>query len=215
MMHRQFGISLFLALIALAIMSLAAVALVRSVDSDTLVIGNLGFKQTALAATDRGVETAVTWLKAARSGNACGGTPSTYCNNENQGYYASAIANFDITGNSSQSNRIIVDWDNNGCSYAAESSYIGCIKPSAVATINGVEVRYVITRLCRLIGDPNGINNSCRQVSQSSSGSSKKGEIKYGEDKRFTGSNTPYYRVIVRARGARNTVSYTETTIGF
>ena len=45
----QRGVSLLFALMALAAMLLAAVALVRSVDSGALVLGNLGFKQEATA----------------------------------------------------------------------------------------------------------------------------------------------------------------------
>ncbi len=46
------------ALLALAAMSLAAVALVRSVDGGSLVIGNLGFKQDTTRAADRAAELA-------------------------------------------------------------------------------------------------------------------------------------------------------------
>ena len=44
----QKGVVLFFALIALVAMSLAAAALVRSVDSGVLVAGNLAFKQSAI-----------------------------------------------------------------------------------------------------------------------------------------------------------------------
>ena len=41
----QRGLVLFFALIALVAMSLAALALVRSVDTSTLISGNLAFRQ--------------------------------------------------------------------------------------------------------------------------------------------------------------------------
>ena len=50
--------SLLFALLALAAMLLAAVALVRSVDSGALVLGNLGFKQDATSAGDSAAELA-------------------------------------------------------------------------------------------------------------------------------------------------------------
>ena len=56
--------SLLFALMAMVVLSLAAVALVRSVDTGALVIGNLGFKQDALAAGSIGTEAAITWLQA-------------------------------------------------------------------------------------------------------------------------------------------------------
>ena len=45
-----------LALLALAAISLAAVALVRSVHGGSLVIGNIGFKQDTTRAADRAIE---------------------------------------------------------------------------------------------------------------------------------------------------------------
>ena len=46
---KQRGVVLFIALIALVAMSLAAVALVRSVDTATIIAGNLAFKQSELS----------------------------------------------------------------------------------------------------------------------------------------------------------------------
>ena len=60
---KQAGVVLFIALIALIVMSLAAVALIRSVDTNTMIAGNLSFKQSALISSDSGVETALDWLK--------------------------------------------------------------------------------------------------------------------------------------------------------
>ena len=68
--HAEKGVVLFIALIALVVMSLAAVALIRSVDTNTLIAGNLGFKQSATVSADSGVETAITWLNALRYGMA-------------------------------------------------------------------------------------------------------------------------------------------------
>ena len=58
----QQGIVLFIALIALVVMSLAAVALIRSVDTNTLIAGNLSFKQAATTSADAGVEAAISQL---------------------------------------------------------------------------------------------------------------------------------------------------------
>ncbi len=59
----QQGVVLFFALIALVAMSLAAVALIRSVDTNTMIAGNLAYKQSVMNSSDRGVETAITWLR--------------------------------------------------------------------------------------------------------------------------------------------------------
>ena len=60
---KQRGVVLFFALIALIVMSLAAVALIRSVDTNTMIAGNLGFKQSATVSADSGVETAINWIE--------------------------------------------------------------------------------------------------------------------------------------------------------
>jgi Tfp pilus assembly protein PilX len=56
---KQKGVVLFIALIALVVMSLAAVALIRSVDTSTIIAGNLASKQSATTSADGGVETAL------------------------------------------------------------------------------------------------------------------------------------------------------------
>jgi len=54
----QAGLSLIFALLALVALSLGAVALIRSVDGGTLVLGNLGFKQDATVSTEKATESA-------------------------------------------------------------------------------------------------------------------------------------------------------------
>lgn len=76
------GVVLFFALIALVAMSLAAVALIRSVDTNSVISGNLSFKQSTLISADRGVETAITW--------ASGNIAALNADAPGNGYYATA-----------------------------------------------------------------------------------------------------------------------------
>ncbi len=55
---RERGVVLLVALIVLVAMSLAGVGLMRSVDTNTLIAGNLANKQTTLQAVDAGIEAA-------------------------------------------------------------------------------------------------------------------------------------------------------------
>ncbi|MDD2893419.1 MAG: hypothetical protein PHF20_05775 [Halothiobacillaceae bacterium] len=66
---RQRGVVLFFALVALVAMSLAAVALIRSVDTSTLIAGNLSFKQAATNSGDKGIEAAISWMAAVQAAN--------------------------------------------------------------------------------------------------------------------------------------------------
>jgi len=55
---RQRGVVLFIALIVMVAMSLAAVALVRSVDTTSQVIGNLAFRQASILPANLAIEAA-------------------------------------------------------------------------------------------------------------------------------------------------------------
>ena len=63
---RQRGTVLFIALIVLVAMTLAGIAIMRSVDTATLIAGNLAFKQATIQSSDNGVEQAYQWLLANR-----------------------------------------------------------------------------------------------------------------------------------------------------
>lgn len=70
MAYRQRGMVLFFALVALVAMSLAAVALIRSVDTGALIAGNLAFRKSTLNSSDNGIETAIAWLSNQQNANA-------------------------------------------------------------------------------------------------------------------------------------------------
>ena len=60
--HRQRGIVLFIALIVMIAMTLAAIALIRSVDTTNAAIGNLAFRQASILSANYAVEAAVASL---------------------------------------------------------------------------------------------------------------------------------------------------------
>src|SRR4030081_3886608 len=59
---RQRGVVLFVALIVMVALSLAAIALIRSVDTTTTVIGNLAFRQASILPANMAVEEAAAAL---------------------------------------------------------------------------------------------------------------------------------------------------------
>ncbi|HEX6706285.1 MAG TPA: pilus assembly protein PilX [Albitalea sp.] len=208
----QRGVSLIFALIALGVLALAAVALVRSVDTGALVIGNLGFKQDATASSDQGAEQAVAWLSA----NVAGALLDA--NQVAQGYLATA-SDLDATGNSSTVvGRSVVDWAGDNCaSYPSGTFTGGCLSPAAGADVNGNKVQYLITRLCPLAGPANSAGNDCSTPMGASGDSKNRNECNYRHCERFlpTGSGGVYFRIIVRTVGGRNAVSFTETMVHF
>lgn len=58
----QKGVSLFISLVTLVIITLAGISLLRSVDTGALVAGNLAFKDATMQATSIGMEEAATYL---------------------------------------------------------------------------------------------------------------------------------------------------------
>lgn len=200
------GVSLFMVMIALVVMSLAAISLIRSVDTGSLIIGNLGFKRSATASADAATEVAIAWL------NSNNGGTTLHTNISNLGYYASVAENLDFTGNNTGFNpRRTVNWPGAACS----GTYTECLTPRNLAATGDYSSSYLIERECRTAGDPNVSGNSCAKPVSTSTGSNKRGEIKYGEDKRFSSTAGPFYRIIVRTAGPRNTVSFTETYVHF
>jgi Tfp pilus assembly protein PilX len=102
--HKQRGVVLFFALMALLAMSLAAVALIRSVDTSTLIAGNLSFKQSTATSADIGVEAAITWLDGIEAANTALNVASNTAHPFNQtalaanpGYYSNLDPTLDIT----------------------------------------------------------------------------------------------------------------------
>src|SRR5439155_22217389 len=59
---REHGVVLFIALIVMVAMSLAAIALMRSVDTTSSVIGNLSFRQASILPANYGIEDAAAGL---------------------------------------------------------------------------------------------------------------------------------------------------------
>ncbi len=214
-MHlHQRGMSLIFALLALLALSLGAVALVRSVDGGTAVLGNLGFKQEALASSERATQAAIAWLSA----NAA----SLTADSSTGGYYATSTDNLDATGQlTSNASRVLVDWNADTCAYASGTVTGKCtLTPTTVTTASATEpvtLRYVIFRLCTTTGDTSAAGNSCAAPANSGAGvANDKGSLDYSKPAPLTGTaQGTYYRIVVQAVGARNTSSITETIVQF
>jgi Tfp pilus assembly protein PilX len=204
------GLSMVLALVAVLILSLAAIALVRSIDTGALIVGNIGFKQDATEVSAIGAERAMAWIEAHLSGT------SLESDHSDAGYYASSLDKLDPTGtNTSAENPLpLVNWDGN-CQNAAAGSYSACsVLPFTSTEVNGNTLQWVITRLCDTVGAASAANLCSRPVVVATSNASDRGDLSAGG--RISGTVAgPYYRIIVRATGPRNTVSFTETIVHY
>lgn len=199
---KQQGFILFVALIALLFITMAAVGLVRSTDTATQVASSLSFKQGATNDAEIAVNAAITWLAAQSQ-------TSLASNNANAGYYATQLSTVDFTGQQTPgTSSDDVNWSGSGAGVRA-----ALVNAGAADTNTGNSYAYIISRLCdqadMTINNP---ANSCLTNETSSSGSSTYGGSRYG-NRTVTSSLQGYYKVVVRVSGPKNTVSFIESVL--
>lgn len=199
----QQGVVLFIALIALVVMSLAAVALIRSVDTNTMIAGNLAFKQSALVSSDRGVETALAWVETKTLASPADLNADTAANADN-GYYATYLTP-DLDNDA-------VLKDSNTWADAKSAYAIGADIDIATGTgPDGNNIRYIVQRMCREAVAPTA--DKCL-FGESELGTGSKGVKDATESGAIINSQqSPMYRVTVRVTGPKNTVSYAQTFV--
>jgi Tfp pilus assembly protein PilX len=190
----QRGVILFVALIVLVAMSLTGIALIRSVDTNLLVAGNLAFRQGATAAADWGIEAARTYLKTTVTAN------KAALDNDNPAaaYYATWQTGLDLVGTTTTP-----------FSWSGAAQLVGT--DSA-----GNEVRYVMHRMCEASGATTAADANCVKASGSGGATgtegSTKGTVSYST-LALPASTVVYYRVTVRVLGPRNTLSYVQAML--
>ena len=211
----QHGASLVFAMITVVALSLAAVALIRSVDTGVNILGNLGFKQDTLMAADRATQKAVEWMQGQVSASAS----ALDASQPDLGYVAAMVDGLDPVSSSKSATRAAIDWNRDGCSSQPGPTPRTCVPAlkDAIDLGNGIRARYLIVRLCSDIGSSTSGTVLCpRPPGSNSTISGERNQLDTKNSGRIgTTVVTEYYRVIVRAEGARNTVSLTETLVHF
>lgn len=210
--RNQHGLSLLVALIALAAMSLAGVALIRSIDTNSLIAGNLAFRQNSTTSADTGVEAARLWLMTAS-------TTYLQADHTDSGYYATRAdtggedgKGADITGSRTKSTNDNVKWID-----ASGNEQTGAFTPfcNGANDATGNRICYVIHRMCDVPGSLDSSDCSL-STSSSSDGISEGGMVRgqtYHPELTGTGATMGRYRVTVRVSGPRNNNSYVQVFI--
>lgn len=207
--HRgQQGVVLFVALIALVVIALAAVALIRSSDTSGVISGNLAFKEATTHAADIGVERAFNALPALTATAA-----TADVNVPNQ--YFGRMQPTDAAGVPTT-----INWANVPCyDTAGGAAAISCTDQSTY------RVQYVVDRLCTaapISGEPiTALTSKCVAGQPFSVGGGSGADINshtpsggYGVPIAVpTNPPTIHYRVTVRVQGPRNTFSIVQATI--
>ena len=183
----QRGVVLVIALVVLVAMSLGGVAIMRSVDTATLIAGNLAFKQRTIQGANIGLEHAIKWIADNKAN----------LNVDNfgvggAGYYSASSTRFAWETASSWNTAKVI---NNGNADAA-----------------GNVVSYVIHRLCNIPGVGISDTNQLCGFDAGSGGANfekpTEGSSASSGGTRFTAASKLYLRIIVRSLGPRNSVSY-------
>jgi type IV pilus assembly protein PilX len=196
--RREEGVVLMIALIVLVAMTLAGIGMIRSIDTGTMVAGNISFRQSAVAAGDSGIEAAITWLQA---------NPSSLTGDITaKGYYSTRQDSVDLTGNKTEGGIDGVNWDGTATSQVAKALAVGTVDPST-----GNQVYYIIHRLCSIPGTINAPAQSCATSSSTGTGSTQ--DAPTYDNQGILVANRIYYRITSKVVGPKNTVSYVQAVI--
>lgn len=189
---RQRGLVLFIALIVLVAMTLAGIAIVRSVDTTTVIAGNLAFHESATMGADSAIESAVTWINTNKS--SLGTTDAA------SGYVATGLASV-WSPHSDQNWRDF--WDT---TLASTHTFKELATDSA-----GNTASYFIQRLCINPGASIDPGQSCATMPLDDVDQSATLSKKAGSPQLKTEVVAPVlYRITVRVDGPRNTISFVQ-----
>lgn len=198
---KQRGVVLFFALIALLALSLSAVALIRSVDTSTMIAGNLAFRQASSVSADAGVENAIRWLNSTSVANGAMDAvvnPAHALNQDApaQGYYSAANNAVSLTDGTG------LQWDD------SDSMFVG-------TDATGNKIRYVIHRMCR---NPNQAIKDADCLFSSADQFTNGLNIPLPQDVCLgagcpASGQAPQLRITVRTEGLRNSISYVQAFV--
>jgi type IV pilus assembly protein PilX len=136
----QRGYMLMLVLVALVAMMVSGIALVRSMDTNTLVAGNLASRNATVNSADAGVQAAVNWIQANSTTGALNADAAA------SGYYSHGDDQAWTSG---------TFW----------STWTGCTFTNAARN----QVSWSVSRMCKLTGNPTDSGNFCASLNGSTS----------------------------------------------
>ncbi|SFN49034.1 Tfp pilus assembly protein PilX [Formivibrio citricus] len=205
---KEQGISLLIAMIALVVISLAAAALIRTVDTATIISGNLAFKQSATTSGENAVIQANKWITdnlptADMPGNGFYATTSSMATTNG---YSASMSHYSMMSNDAtwaagkSAGALVAD-----C-YGNMTTNIDC---------SGNQIRYIIERMCK---NPGAADESHCLLGAAPAGTGSRkvsgiGAGGAGGEGPPPTAGSPVYRITARIVGPRNTVSYIQTFV--
>lgn len=193
----QRGVVLFVSLIVLVALLLAAAALMRSVDTSNIIAGNLTYQQSAINSGDAAVEQAIAWLENCSKG--INGCASGTLDNDYTGYGYSANGNSTSTPHSPGAGQTWNDY------WLAQLDSRKKTLPTDTAHNTP---SYVIDRLCESAGPAGGASCVSSPVIAIPTGNAEE-----AGERPLPPPIKVYYRITVRTTGPKNTVSYIQVNV--
>lgn len=205
---KQRGASLFIALIALVLMTIAGFSLMRSVDTGNVIAGNMAFREVTVHASDLGIEAAADYINATVAPSPDANLPS--------GCTVAALATSTRGTCRYSARELPLHADEDGLPYVDWTS-----ASIPETTTNGVTYQYVVDRLCNPDTSVTVDTGQAAKYLQTMDvcttsvldpGGSASGGSAYsgGAPSKIT---PIHYRVTVRTRGPRNTVSFVQALL--
>ena len=186
--QRERGTVLIIALIVLVAMTLAGIATMRSVDTATVMAGNIAFRQATANAADQGIQAGYWWLASnLTSGNLDSSNPSV-------GYVARAATDEP-------------KWSDPAAWVNAAQLNGGA--PDAA----GNKVWFVIERMCPVVGVANAPGNTCGSTPDPGA-VSREGQDHFRQTGGvFKKPPAIHYRVTAKAEGPRKSVTIVQVML--
>jgi len=191
-LSRQRGVVMFISLIVMVALSLAAIALIRSVDTSTTVMGNLAFRLASIQPGNVAVESASAALF--RDANLTGTAriPDTTADYPNENYYSWR--------------RIATEDPRTGIPLALQTrTNANALVTRIDDTTTGNKVTYVIERMCTAPGP------ATKAICDMMPPKQDTGETIGDPTTKLP--SIPFYRVTVRVDGPQNTTSFIQAML--
>jgi hypothetical protein len=189
--RRQSGVVLFIALIVMVALSIAGIALIRSVDTGLSVTANLGFRQASIPPSTWAVENAISSMFEKKDIN-------LEAVDAGRNYYPYRV---EIKTPAKPEDNYGVPYDLQGLTPANYPG--GFVKETDNA---GNTIRYVIERMC--LDEGPAVASNCDMSPPKKSEATTAMELVKPDLIRV-----PFYRVTVRVDGPNNTTTFAQATL--
>lgn len=190
----QRGAILLISLIVLVAMTMAGLALVKSVNEGNAVAGNLAFRMGVSAGAERAFAAANTWLLSQAVAN----VTALDSDIPASGYYSTMQSTITDYTDPDQ-----VDWEGTNSSVSMDPFVVN----SGTADSMGNRYFYFVSRMCQATGSITGTNQACISELVTPDNNSKQSPT-YKSGKLGSTTQQPYYRITVRVVGPHNATSY-------